>query len=258
MPSTSWSRGFRHRPVARGIRRLARANRRNRSQPSGPEALRRLLDSLPEALRRQALSHSSWVSHRAESYGRLAFLGDSVLGLAVAEHLFLRYPRSDIGRLTKVHGQAVSGRACVEVAEALALPALLRETAPEAPEGGIDAESLLSSERALASICEAVIGACYLHHGFQVTAEGTLAAFAKQIAVASETLLDFKSALQELLAREGARVRYEVTSEAGPPHARVFEVTASVEREVIGRGSGRSKKAAEQAAAEEALERLRP
>jgi ribonuclease III len=257
MRSTSWSKGFRHKPVARGIRRLARANRRDRSQSGGSEALRRLLDSLPESLRRQALSHSSWVPHRAESYGRLAFLGDSVLGLAVAEHLFRRYPRSDIGRLTKVHGQAVSGRACVEVAEALALPALLRETAPEDPEGGIDAESLLASERALASICEAVIGACYLHHGFQATAEATVAAFAEQVSVASETLLDFKSALQELLAREGARVRYEIASEAGPPHARVFEVTASVGQEVVGRGAGRSKKAAEQAAAEEALERLR-
>lgn len=243
--------------MARGIRRLTREGRRNRSQASGPEALRRLLDSVPESLRRQALSHSSWVSHRAESYGRLAFVGDSVLGLAVAEHLFRRYPRSDIGRLTKVHGQAVSGRACAEVAEAIGVPALLREAAPQDPEGGIDPEALLASERALASICEAVIGACYLHHGFEATVEGTLAAFAEQISVASETLLDFKSALQELLAREGARVRYEVISEEGPPHDRVFEVTASVDTEVVGRGSGRSKKSAEQAAAEAALERLR-
>lgn len=243
--------------MTRGIRRLVREGRRNRLQPSGPEALRRLFDSLPEALRHQALSHSSWVPHRGESYGRLAFLGDSVLGLAVAEHLFRRYPRWDIGRLTKVHGQAVSGRACAEVAEAMGLPALLRETAPADLEGGIDADSLLASERALASICEAVIGACYLHHGFEAAVEGTVGAFTEQISVASETLLDFKSALQERLAREGARVRYDVISEEGPPHDRVFEVSASIDREVIGRGTGRSKKAAEQAAAEESLERLR-
>jgi ribonuclease III len=202
------------------------------------------------------LSHASWVCERAESYGRLAFLGDSVLGLAVAEHLFRRHPRSDIGRLTKLHGQAVSGRACVEVAEAMGLPARVREAASEGLEGGIAVDSLLASERAVASICEAVIGACYLHHGFEATARCTVAAFAEQIAIAAETLFDFKSALQERLAREGARVRYEVTDEEGPPHERVFEVAASVDGEVIGRGSGRSKKAAEQAAAEAALARL--
>jgi ribonuclease-3 len=243
--------------VRRGIRRIARAGRRSQSPGGGPEPLRRLLDSLPGQLRRQALSHSSWVPHRPESYGRLAFLGDSVLGLAVAEHLFRRYPRADIGRLTKVHGQAVSGRACAEVAVAVGIPPLVREVAPDDVEGGIDPESLLASERALASICEAVIGACYMHHGFEATAQSTLAAFEEQISVASETLLDFKSALQERLARHGARVLYEVVSEEGPPHNRVFAVSARVDDEVIGRGSGRSKKAAEQAAAEEALERLR-
>jgi ribonuclease-3 len=242
--------------VARGIRRLGRG-RRSRSAPgSGPEALRALLDSLPLTLRRQALTHSSWVEHRADSYGRVAFLGDSVLGLAIAEHLFRRYPRADIGRLTKMHGQAVSGRACAEVAVALGVPALLRETAPERIEGGIEVASLVASERALASACEAVIGACYLHHGFETTAAATVAAFASQIEIASERLLDFKSALQERLARHGARVRYEVTGESGPPHDRVFEVVASVNGEVVGKGSGRSKKAAEQAAAEEALDGL--
>jgi ribonuclease III len=214
-----------------------------------------LIDGLPADLRRRAVTHSSWVEHRADSYGRLAFLGDGVLGLGVAEHLFRRFPRADIGRLTKVHGQAVSGRACVEVAEVLGLPGMLRAAAPRDLEGGIDPEALVASERALASVCEAVIGACYLHHGFEATAEATVAAFAHQIELASGTLLDFKSALQELLAREGARVTYDVIHEAGPPHDRRFEVAARVDAEVIGRGEGRSKKAAEQAAAAEALER---
>jgi ribonuclease-3 len=216
-----------------------------------------LFASLPDDLRAQALTHSSWARHRADSYGRLAFLGDSVLGLAIAEHLFRRYPEADIGRLTKMHGQAVSGRACAEVASALGVPALLRESEPEVLEGGIEVASLLESERALASVCEAVIGACYMHHGFETTAAATVAAFSEEIEIASERLLDFKSALQERLARNGARVRYEVTGEAGPPHDRVFEVAASVNGEVMGTGSGRSKKAAEQAAAEEALEGLR-
>jgi ribonuclease-3 len=134
---------------------------------------------------------------------------------------------------------------------------MLRAAAPDELDGGIAPEALLASERALASVCEAMIGACYLHHGFEVTKEATVAAFGDQIALASETLLDFKSALQELLAREGSRVTYDVTREAGPPHDRRFEVAARVDARVIGRGEGRSKKAAEQAAAAEALERRR-
>jgi ribonuclease III len=242
--------------VARGIRRLTRGARARRA-PSGPETLRRLLDDLPASLRAQALTHSSWVAQRSDSYGRLAFLGDSVLGLSIAEYLFRRYPEADIGRLTKMHGQAVSGRACAEVAIGLGVPELLRVVAPKVLEGGIEVESLLESERALASVCEAVIGACYMHHGFEVTAGATVAAFSTEIEIASERLLDFKSALQERLARNGVRVRYEVTGESGPPHDRVFEVAASVNGAVMGTGIGRSKKAAEQAAAEEALEGLR-
>jgi ribonuclease III len=218
--------------------------------------LREMIDSLPAEVRLRALTHSSWVPDRVDSYGRLAFLGDSVLGLAIAEHLFRKNPRADIGRLTKVHGQAVSGRACAAVAEDLALPDLVREAASDGLAGGIDVISLLASERALASVCEAVIGACYLELGYSEVAEATVAAFSEQIDIASGTLLDHKSALQERLAREGATVSYEVTSEAGPPHDRRFEVSARVNGGVIGRGVGKSKKAAEQEAAARAIEHL--
>jgi ribonuclease-3 len=235
--------------------RIRRLGSRRRHRAEGPERLADLIEALPDDLSRRAVTHSSWTDHRANSYGRLAFLGDGVLGVAVAEHLFQRYRRADIGRLTKVHGQAVSGRACVQVAERLGLPAMLRAAAPSDLEGGIAPEALLASERALASVCEAMIGACYLHHGFEATSAATVAAFAEQIDLASETLLDFKSALQELLAREGSRVTYDVTREVGPPHDRRFEVAAMVDAVEIGRGEGRSKKAAEQAAAAEALER---
>jgi ribonuclease-3 len=221
-----------------------------------PHGLAELIEALPPELKERAFTHSSWTEHRADSYGRLAFLGDSVLGLAVAEYLFRTNPRADIGRLTKVHGQAVSGRACAIVAEEIALPERLRESSKTALDGGIDVRSLLASERALASVCEAAIGACYLHHGFAATSEAIVEAFAEQIELAAETLLDYKSALQERLARDGARVTYEVTGEAGPPHDRRFEVDARVDGEVIGRGSGRSKKAAEQEAAAEALDHL--
>lgn len=222
---------------------------------SSDGSLGALIAALPDDLRAQALTHSSWAEHRAESYGRLAFLGDSVLGLAVARELYRRLPRSDIGRLTKVHGQAVSGRACAEVAVALGVPAMLAEAAPQVDDAGIDVDALLASERALASIVEALIGACYLEHGYERTAAATVNAFEPEIELASETLLDFKSALQEQLARSGASVSYAVVKETGPAHERRFEVEATVNGEVLGLGSGRSKKAAEQAAAQRALER---
>lgn len=243
--------------MAESIRAVGRGGIEGRTkQPPGPAALKELIDSLPAEARIPALTHSSWVEHRADSYGRLAFLGDSVLGLAIAEHLFVRHPRSDIGHLTKVHGQAVSGRACATVAIELGLPDMMSELQPQSLDGGIDIPDLLASERAMASVCESVIGACYLHHGFEETAPAVVAAFSEQVVLASETVLDYKSALQERLARDGGRVRYEVTDEQGPPHERSFEVAASVDGEVIGNGSGRSKKAAEQAAASEALDRL--
>jgi ribonuclease-3 len=108
----------------------------------------------------------------------------------------------------------------------------------------------------MASIAEAVIGACYLERGYNETAAATVAAFSPEIELATETMLDFKSALQERLARRGVRVTYAVVDEAGPPHDRRFEVEARVAGEAAGSGSGRSKKEAEQAAAAEALERL--
>ena len=219
------------------------------------EQLAALFEGLSEPMRRNALTHSSWAAQRTDSYGRLAFLGDSVLGLAVAEDIFSRFPRSDIGRLTKVHGQAVSGRACAVVAEELGVPALLRELAPSGPES-IDVDQLLASERAMASITEAVIGACYFEHGYERTAAATVAAFDPEIELATETMLDFKSALQERLARRGVRVTYAVVDESGPPHDRRFEVEARVEGEAAGSGSGPSKKAAEQAAAAQALKQL--
>ncbi len=222
----------------------------------GTRALEELFGSISGELREHALTHSSWAAHRADSYGRLAFLGDSVLGLAIAEHLFERFPRSDIGRLTKVHGQAVSGRACAEVAARMRLPQMISEAAPRSTEGGIEVDTLLASERAISSVCEAVIGACYLEHGYAKTAAATVAAFADQVELATEELLDFKSALQEALAREGARVTYSVVSQEGPAHARRFEVKAEVDGRELGHGEGRTKKAAEQAAAAEALDGL--
>jgi ribonuclease-3 len=122
---------------------------------------------------------------------------------------------------------------------------------------GVPVDTLLDSERTMASVCEAVIGACYLAHGFELTGPAVVAAFAPFIDQARSERLDFKSELQERLARDGATVTYDVVGEAGPPHERRFEVRATVDGEQVGEGSGRSKKEAEQAAAERALEALR-
>src|ERR687894_2898605 len=114
------------------------------------ESLEELLGELPGDLRRQAFTHASWVEHRAESYERLAFLGDVVLSLAVSNHLLPRFERYGAGRLTKVRAQAVSGAACAQVAEQLDVPRRLREAAPEGT--GRGAQVLVESERVLASI----------------------------------------------------------------------------------------------------------
>jgi len=213
------------------------------------------LEALPPDLARQAITHASWTEQRSDSYERLAFLGDSVLGLAVTTHLYPRLAAEShgAGRLTKIRAQAVSGRSCRAVAERLGLPERLRAAAPPdvAP---ASVEALLATERVLASVIEAVIGACYLAYGFETTAEAVREAFAPEIELALERPADFKSALQERLARRGAMVVYDVVAETGPPHERIFEVAANVDGAIVARGSGRSKKEAEQAAAAAALE----
>ena len=219
-------------------------------------ALSSLVAELPEELRRQALTHSSWTEDRADSYERFAYLGDSVLALAVARDLVGRFPEVDAGGLTKVHNQAVRGASCAEVGRELGVPEMLRDNEPEEMQVGIPAEVLLSGERPLPEATEALIGACFIAFGFERTAEAVAAAFEPRIEHAADTRIDFKSALQELLARRHSRVSYEVIAESGPPHKRKFEVAAIIDSERVGEGVGRSKKAAEQDAAEQALKRL--
>lgn len=221
--------------------------------------LETLLADLPEDLSRQVFTHASWTDRRSDSYARLAFLGDSVLGLAVTSHLFprLEAERYGAGRLTKIRAQAVSGPACREVAERLGVPDRLAAAAPE----GMTADGLVETERVLASITEAIIGACYLHNGYDMTAEAVVEAFEPEITRALENPVDYKSTLQERLAQRGEIIVYEVTAEEGPPHERTFEVVAAI-RPVAdngasprpaGTGRGKSKKAAEQEAARLAL-----
>jgi ribonuclease-3 len=220
------------------------------------EKLAQLLEDLPGELYRQVFTHASWSERRSDSYSRLAFLGDSVLGLAVTSHLYprLEAERFGAGRLTKIRAQAVSQTSCVAVAERLGIPERLQAAAPQG--AGPSAATVIATDRVLASVTEAVIGACYLNVGYEPTAEAVVEAFQPELAEALEHPVDFKSTLQERLARGGDVVEYEVSAELGPPHDRTFEVRASVAGKVVGQGSGRSKKAAEQAAARAALERL--
>jgi ribonuclease-3 len=220
------------------------------------QQLTALLDDLPPDLSTQVVTHASWTERRSDSYARLAFLGDSVLGLAVTAHLFprLEAERYGAGRLTKIRAQAVSGPSCRAVAERLGVPERLAAAAPE----GTSVAALAVTERVLASITEAIIGACYLHAGYEATASAVVEAFSPEIEEALEHPVDFKSSLQERLAQRAQVVEYVVTAESGPPHERVFTVVARIGDIVLGEGTGRSKKAAEQEAARVALDRSEP
>jgi ribonuclease III len=115
---------------------------------------------------------------------------------------------------------------------------------------------LVASERVLASICEAIIGAAYLAFGFERTAPAVVESFGLEIEEALEHPVDYKSVLQERLARRAAVVVYETVAEEGPAHDRSFIAVAQVEGEELGRGEGKTKKGAEQEAALHALDRL--
>ncbi len=201
-------------------------------------------------------THASWTERRADSYSRLAFLGDSVLGLSITAHLYprLEAERYGAGRLTKIRAQTVSGPSCRAVAERLGVPELLAAAAPEGI--GQSASTLVGTERVLASVIEAVIGACYIDAGYERTSEAVVEAFMPEIEHALQHPVDFKSTLQERLAQRGEVVSYQVTAEHGPPHDRTFEVVAAVGERPVGTGSGRSKKHAEQEAARAALDML--
>jgi len=195
-------------------------------------------------------AHASWSERRFDSYGRLAFLGDSVLGLAMTTHLYPRLDEEEYGpgELTKIRAQAVSRASCSKVARRLELGLLLKEAAPP------DQPGLAETESILAEVFEALIGACYLHAGYEATARAAVEALQPEVEHALQHPVDFKSTLQERLAQRAETVDYTVAAELGPPHDRTFEVVATVGERALGTGTGRSKKHAEQAAARAALE----
>ena len=200
-------------------------------------------------------THSSWAPDRTSSYERLEFLGDSVLELAVARALYERYPDFAEGRMAKIRSHVVSRASCSVVARELGLGQRLAERGEEiAP--AEELERLSRNRNVLAALLEASLAALYLQHGFESIREAVVAAFDGRIQYALTSHVDHKTELQEELARRGLQVVYNVLDVKGPPHDRLFTCAAMIDGKEVGVGRGRSKKAAEQDAAREALDRL--
>jgi ribonuclease-3 len=180
-----------------------------------------------------------------------------VLELAVARALYERYPDFSEGRLAKVRSHVVSRASCAVVARELGLDERLRSAAATGlPPDELD--RLSRNRNVLAAILEAALAALFLEHGFERIEDAVVEAFEPRIEYALTTHVDHKTELQEALARQGRSVVYVVLEVEGPPHDRRFTCAALVGDEEVGRGGGASKKAAEQEAAREALERLGP
>ena len=214
-----------------------------------------LIDALPKKRADLVFTHASWAPDRTLSYERLEFLGDSVLELAVAGALYARHPDFSEGRLAKIRSHVVSRQSCAVVGRELELGRRLQERGAQAlPEDELT--RLVRNRNVLAALLEAALGALFLEHGFEKIEPAIVGAFAGRIDYALTSFVDHKTELQEALAREGRSVKYEVIEVEGPPHERRFTCAAMVDDAEVGRGTGASKKAAEQEAAKQALAAL--
>ncbi|MCB9729016.1 MAG: ribonuclease III [Deltaproteobacteria bacterium] len=206
----------------------------------------------PRLLRR-ALTHSSW-SHEFDgdvaNNERLEFLGDAVLELAISAWLFRSYPQMPEGQLTQMRARVVNARALADLAQNLHVGGLLRVGVGEERTGGRKRRSLL------ADAFEALLGAVYLDAGFEVAARVVRRLFEGQLRhLSSDAPKDPKSLLQEWAqAHHRVTPRYRMTGAEGPDHDVRFEAEVSIPDVITARGSGPSKKEAQRAAAERALE----
>ncbi|MBD5118297.1 MAG: ribonuclease III [Clostridiales bacterium] len=201
-----------------------------------------------------AMTHSSYANeHRGAgltSNERLEFLGDSVLGVVVADYLFQKHPDMPEGELTRTRAALVCEGSLHEVAKSLNLGRYLRLGRGEDAGGGRKRPSIL------ADATEAMLAAVYLDGGMEAVRPIIQALILDKEREKSADR-DYKTALQELVQRKpGAAVSYRLARESGPDHCRSFEMEASVDGRVIGMGAGRTKKEAEQMAAKAALEKL--
>jgi ribonuclease-3 len=195
-----------------------------------------------------ALVHASWAAeHGQASNQRLEFLGDAVLGLVVAEAVYLGYPDLDEGGLSKVRIALVNEAALAEIAREIGLGDLL------VLGRGAEGEGLRSKPSVLSDALEAVIGATFLVEGIDVARRLVLELLGDRLAAAAGEpgAADFKSLLHEWTQGAGRVLAYSVT-ESGPPHDRWYEARVALDGTVVASGGGRTKKSAEMEAAKAA------
>ena len=211
---------------------------------------------IDKGLLQNALTHSSYANENKNVSGgsneRLEFLGDSVLGFTVADYLYKNCPDMPEGKMTRLRAERVCEQSLVCAAEKLSLGRYLRLGKGEKTSGGGQRPSIQ------ADAVEAVIAAIYLDGGLEpaqkLIQRLILTGVEEGRSVANT---DYKSALQELVQREtGRTLVYELIGERGPDHSKVFTARVVIDGIEAGRGDGRSKKEAEQAAAKRAVEAL--
>lgn len=208
------------------------------------------------SLLERALTHRSYANEVDETVGdnqRLEFLGDAVLGLVVAKELFVRDREVQEGALSTRQAQVVCEPSLAAAARDFELGSYLRLGRGEATSGGRDKNSLL------ADAYEALLAAIYLDGGLEAVAQVITAQLGDALKEVRETSAptDFKSRLQTVVQRDqSVQPHYRIIDESGPPHDKVFVAEVRVAGRPLGAGSGRSKKEAEQQAAEEALASL--
>jgi ribonuclease-3 len=219
------------------------------------EVLTQLGMSIDPELLDHALTHRSFAYEQGglPTNERLEFLGDSVLGLVVTEHLFTSYPDLSEGQLAKLRAAVVNSRALADVARGLDLGALIRLGRGEETTGGRDKSSIL------ADTMEAVIGAVFTEHGIEGGRTFVHHLFDPLMAdvVTRGAGLDWKTSLQESASLAGLGVPVYEVAESGPDHAKTFEAMVVLDRNTYGPGAGRNKKEAEQNAAALAFQALR-
>ena len=210
----------------------------------------------PELMRR-ALTHSSHAHEQkaVEDNEQLEFLGDAILGFVVSDLLFRQFSSFSEGDLSRLKGFFVSAANLVKYAEQLELGRYLHLGKGEEKTGGRGKQGLLVDG------FEAILGALYLDGGLDVSSrliERFVGPQVAEIGRVSGQFMDFKTALQELLqSRSMGPCRYKTVGEAGPAHQKLFTVEVEVQGDIIASGLGLTKRAAEQAAAKQALESLK-
>ena len=210
-----------------------------------------------KALLENALTHSSYANENRERHlpdnERLEFLGDSILGFVVAEYLYRNFPDKPEGELTRMRADLVCERNLAEAAATIELGSYLLLGHGEEQGGGRKRDSIVSDAM------ESVIAASFMDGGFAAAKEIIDRLILSNIPKGRPRNFDYKTAFQELVQRKkDQQIHYELTGESGPDHDKHFEVEVLLNGKAVGHGVGSSKKRAEQAAAEAAIEALFP